>query len=145
MFSLFYNGMHVDQPAGTKADWLAAAVNHVSGRKLEGWSSRTRRDEKHAKAVRTGIVLSLFFALLTAALLVGGRAVIDPLLVSASGDRETNRIGEIVYAMPDEAFCRHLSFDNVTGEVTERAVEQCDRDIRKQHARSKAGFAWGAR
>jgi hypothetical protein len=113
-------------------------------RKLERWSIRARRDEQHAKAVRTGIVLSLFLVLLMAALLVGGRALIDPLLQSAGEDREANRVGEIVYTMPDGAFCRHLAFDNVTGEVTERTVEQCDQNIgRRTHA--KAGFSWHTR
>ena len=119
--------MRVEQHAGSRAEWLAAAVNNVGARKLQRWSIRARRDEQHAKAVRTGIVLSLFLVLLMAALLVGGRALIDPLLQSAGADREENRVGEIVYTMPDGAFCRHLAFDNVTGEVTERAVEQCDK------------------
>jgi len=138
--------MRADQHAGTRAEWLAAAVNHVSGRKLEDWSTRARRDERHAKAVRTGIVLLLFGALLTATLLIGGRAVIDPLLPqTASDDRDANRVGEIVYTMPDGAFCRHLAFDNVTGEVTERTVAQCNQDISKRRTREKMGFAWGAR
>lgn len=137
--------MQADQHTGTRAEWLAAAVNHVGRRNLERWSTRTRRDERHAKAVRTGIVLSLFFVLLTAALLVGGRAIIDPLMLAASGDREANRIGEIVYTMPDGAFCRHLAFDNVTGEVTERTVEQCDGNIGKRSKRAGTGFVWGKR
>jgi hypothetical protein len=141
---LSYATMRVEQHAGSRAEWLAAAVNHVGGRKLERWSIRARRDEQHAKAVRTGIVLSLFLVLLMAALLVGGRALIDPLLQSAADDRDANRVGEIVYTMPDGAFCRHLAFDNVTGEVTERTVEQCDQDIgRRTHA--KAGFSWHGR
>jgi hypothetical protein len=138
--------MRADQHAETRAEWLAAAVNHVSGRKLEHWSTRARRDEQHAKAFRTGIVLLLFGVLLTATLLIGGRAVIEPLLQqTASDDRESNRVGEIVYTMPDGAFCRHLAFDNVTGEVTERTVAQCDQDISKRRTREKTGFAWGAR
>lgn len=134
--------MHADQHMGTRAEWLAAAVNHVGRRSLERWSTRARRDERHAKAVRTGVVLSLFFVLLMAALLVGGRAIIDPLMLAASGDSEANRIGEIVYTMPDGAFCRHLSFDNVTGTVTERTVEQCDENIGRPK-RARTGFTWG--
>jgi len=136
--------MQADQQAGTKAEWLAAAVNHISGSKLGRWSTRARRDERHAKAVRTAVVLALFCVLLTAALLVGGRGVIDPLLQSVLDARETSRIGEIVYTMPDGAFCRHLAFDNVTGELTERTVAQCNQDISKRHTRDKMGFAWGA-
>ncbi len=136
--------MPADQHTGTRAEWLAAAVNHVGGRSLRRWSTRTRRDEQHAKAVRTGVVLSLFLVLLTAALLVGGRAVIDPLLQSASGDREANRIGEIVYTMRDGAFCRHLAFDNMTGEVTERTIGQCDQNI-GDPKRARMGFTWGKR
>ena len=136
--------MSVEQHAGPRAEWLAAAVNHVGVRKLERWSTRTRRDEQHAKTVRTGIVLSLFLVLLMAALLVGGRTLIDPMLQSAAEDREANRVGEIVYTMPDGAFCRHLAFDNTTGEITERTVEQCDQDIgRRTHP--KTGFSWRTR
>ena len=70
--------------------------------------------------------------------------MIDPLMQAASGDREANRVGEIVYTMPDGAFCRHLAFDNATGEVTERTVEQCDQNIGKPK-RPKMGFTWGKR
>jgi hypothetical protein len=142
---LSYGAMRVEQHAGSRAEWLAAAVNHVGVSKLDRWSMRARRDERHAKAVRTGIVFSLFLVLLTAALLVGGRALIDPLLEAAADNRESNRVGEIVYTMPDGAFCRHLAFDNVTGEVTERTIEQCDQNIGRQHTRGRAGFAWRAR
>jgi hypothetical protein len=135
--------MGVQEHVGTRGEWLAAAVKQVGARKLENWSRHTRRDERHAKVVRTGIVLSLFLVLLMAALLVGGHSVIDPLLQAAASDREANRVGEIVFTMPDGAFCRHLAFDNMTGEVTERTIEQCDQDIaRRAHARR--GFAWGA-
>ncbi len=137
--------MRAEQHVGTKAEWLAAAVNHVGVSKIERWSMRARRDERHAKAVRTGIVFSLFLLLLTGALLVGGRALIDPLLEAAANNRESNRVGEIVYTMPDGAFCRHLAFDNVTGEVTERTVEQCDQDIGKRHTNGRTGFAWRSR
>ncbi len=137
--------MEAHQHAEARSEWLAAAVNHVGGRKLTQWSTRARRDEQHAKAVRTGVVLSLFCALLTAALLVGGRSFIDPLLQAVAGDPEANRVGEIVLTMPDGAFCRHLSFDNVTGTVTERTVEQCDETIGRPAKHAKTGFAWGRR
>ncbi len=134
----------MEQHAEPRAEWLAAAVDHVGVRKLERWSTRTRRDEQHAKAVRTGIVLSLFLVLMMAAVLVGGRALIDPMLQSAAEDREANRVGEIVYTMPDGTFCRHLGFDNTTGEITERTVEQCDQDIGKR-THPKTGFRWQTR
>jgi hypothetical protein len=47
--------------------------------------------------------------------------------------------------MPDGAFCRHLSFDNKTAELTEGAVEHCARIDPGQAARPTNGFTWGAR
>jgi hypothetical protein len=88
------------------------------------------------------LVLSLLLVLLAAALLIGGRAVIDPLLRAAAADREAHRLGEIVFNMPGTV-CRHLSFDNKTAAITEGAVEPCAQD--QPQANGAMGFAWGAR
>lgn len=131
--------------AGTKADSWIAAADAVSPPTLARRQTRARRDERHAKAARATVVISLFLVLLAAALLVGGRAVIDPLLQLAAQGREAKRAGEIVYTLPDGTFCRHLSFDNATAELTEGAVEQCPSDLVKGRARAAMGFAWGGR
>ena len=82
--------------------------------------------------------------LLIAALLAGGRTVIDPLLQAAADARETKRAGDIVYTLPDGTFCRHLSFDNATAELTEGTIERCANDLSRDHPRAMIGFAWGA-
>lgn len=108
--------------------------------------SRVRRDEQHAKNTRVAIILSLFLAFLAAALLLGGRAFIDPMLRAAAEARQSKRMGEVVFTMPDGAFCRHLSFDNKTAEVSESTIDRCPeaRPRSKESATVKKGFAWGA-
>ncbi len=130
--------------ATTTATWNATA-DHVSGRKFARRSARSLRDEQRAKTTRLAVVLSLFLALVAATLLVGGRAVIDPMLRAAAEKRQASRVGEIVFTMPDGTFCRHLSFDNETAEITEGAVERCTQSSLRAHTRSASGFAWSAR
>jgi hypothetical protein len=101
-------------------------------------------DEDGATSARAIIVSSIFLILLAATLLFGGRAAIDPLLRSAMAAREANAVGDVVYSMPDGKFCRHMSFDNGTGDMAEGTVEQCPDDIaRQEFRRTSSGFAWG--
>lgn len=137
--------MRAAERAGDNSDSATATADHVSRRMPSYRSARARRDEQHAKTARIAVVLSLFLVLLAAALLVGGRAVIDPLLQAAADAREAKRVGQIVYTMPDGTFCRHLSFDNTTGELTEGAIETCGHNQLIERARATIGFAWGAR
>ena len=99
-------------------------------------------DEEHAKSGRIVIVSSLFLVLFTAALLVGGHAAIDPILQSAVDAREAKGTGDVVVTMPDGIFCRHLSFDNVTAEISEGGIERCTKDIAGNRPRTGRGFAW---
>jgi len=122
-----------------------AAADPVGGRTPRRRSVQARWDEQHAKAARLTVVLSLFLVLLLAALMVGGRAVIDPLLQAAAETREAKRLGEVIYTMPDGQFCRHLSFDNMTADLTEGAVERCAHEQPKKRVPAGVGFAWGAR
>jgi hypothetical protein len=105
---------------------------------------RTMRDEQHIKGKRLMAVLSLLLVLLAAALLIGGHAVIDPLLRAAAAEREAHGLGETVLSKPDGTFCRHLSFDNKTAAITEGAVESCAQDQPDTRANGAMG-AWGAR
>jgi hypothetical protein len=139
MVSLFYVGMHTVRRVGAKAA-LIATVHPVGGRGLA--RRPPRPDERQTKAGRLALVLSLLLVLLAAALLIGGRAVIDPLLRAAAADREAHRLGEIVFNIPGTV-CRHLSFDNKTAAITEGAVEPCAQD--QPQANGAMGFAWGAR
>lgn len=123
---------------------MIAAAPHAGGMHARK-TMRARSDEQRAKSARIAIVVSLFLVLVAAALLVGGHAVIDPLLQSAAAAREAKRVGDIVYSMPDGTFCRHLSFDNASSELVEGAIEQCPSDLIKKGRRTPLGFAWGQR
>ena len=111
-------------------------------------SARVRREEQHAKNARVAFILSLFLAFLAAALLIGGRTFIDPMLRAASEARQSKRMGEVVFTMPDGAFCRHLSFDNKTAEISESTMDRCPearpRSKEKESVGARKGFAWGA-
>lgn len=103
---------------------------------------RVRKSDAKTSA-RAAIAASAFLILLTVASLVGGHAALDPLLRSAMEERSSRGVGEIVLAMPDGKFCRHMSFDNATAEVVESGVESCPENIVKNGSRSPRGFAWG--
>jgi hypothetical protein len=105
--------------------------------------------KRHARARFGGahavIVFSLFLVLFAATVLIGGHAAIDPLLQSAAEARDSRTSGDIVYTMPDGIFCRHLSYDNVTGEQTGGSIRPCDNDIvARNHVRSYRHFTWQA-
>ena len=132
--------MRAGQRAGTDAVSWVAAADHASARARR--AARAYRDDQRAKSARLAVVLSLFLVVLAAALLVGGRVVIDPMLQSAAQARAINRVGAIIYTMPDGIFCRHLSFDNVTAELTEGGVEKCEGPTAGR-ANRISDFAWG--
>jgi len=99
-------------------------------------------DEDRATSARAVIASSVFLVVIASALLLGGHAAIDPLVRSAIAAQEAKGIGDVVYAMPDGIYCRHLSFDNTTAEVTEASLERCASDIVREHGRSPRGFVW---
>jgi len=114
--------------------------NRVSTALLKRSHVRARLGGTHAV-----IVFSLFLVLFAATLLIGGHAAIDPLLQSAAEARDSRNAGDIVYTMPDGKFCRHLSYDNVTGEQTGGSIRPCDNDIvTRNHVRSSRHFTWQA-
>ena len=82
--------------------------------------------------------------LFAATLLVGGHAAIDPLVQAATEPQDPRGAGSVVFTMPDGIFCRHVSFDNVTAQVTEGPIERCaDRLHDRTGARpAEQGFAW---
>jgi hypothetical protein len=89
------------------------------------------------------IVSSVFMVLFAATLLVGGHAAIDPLLDSATKEpRDPRSAADVVYTMPDGVFCRHVSYDNVTGEQTGESLERCEKDIAREAARPGRHFTW---
>ena len=133
--------MRAGQQIGTDTVSWVAAADHASARARR--AARAHREDLRAKSARLAVVLSLFLVLLAAALLIGGRVVIDPMLQAAAEARGTNRVGAIVYAMPDGLYCRHLSFDNVTAELTEGAVEKCADELTRGRKSRAPNFAWG--
>ena len=80
--------------------------------------------------MRVAIVLALFVALLAAALLVG-HAMTDPVLRTVFAARDGQRVGEVVYSIPNGSFCRRLPFDNETAALSEGAVEPCPANLPK--------------
>jgi hypothetical protein len=141
---VFYAGMNAAEKVGWDAGAWFVEADHVSVTALARRRSRARMDEERAKSGRVVIVSSLFLVLFTAALLVGGHAAIDPLLQSAVDARQTKGTGEVVVTMPDGIFCRRLSFDNVTAEITEGGIERCTKDIAGNRPHTGLGFAWRA-
>jgi hypothetical protein len=145
IFPLSHAAMRAVQlPSTIVAWWKKKPVGSRGGAAVR--SARVRRDEQHAKNTTLIIVLTLFSVFLAPALLIGGRALIEPILRAANERRQTNRIGEVVFTMPDGAFCRHLSFNNTTAEVIESTVDHCPeaRPRGKDAVTSQKGFAWGA-
>ena len=83
--------------------------------------------------------------LIIAAVLIGGRSIIGPMLERAMAQPgDTYRKGSIVFTMPDGTFCRHLAYDNKTAELTESTVRQCPEARPREAAHPPTGFAWAA-
>ncbi len=143
MGSHFYTGMHAAERTGSEAKSLIAGAGHGGAPRRTRRPVRARRDEQ--RGARLAIVFSFFLVLVILALLVGGHFAIDPLLQSAAAAREARRVGDIVYAMPGGGYCRHLAFDNVTAEISERTVESCAKNPAAAPAPAANGFAWGTR
>jgi hypothetical protein len=142
--------MHAAKQASLdqSAKWSGPA-DHAAGRPRARKVSWMRLDnEDGATSARAIIVSSLFLVLLAATLLFGGHAALDPLLRSATAAREARAVGDVVYSMPDGKFCRHMTFDNETGDMVEGTVERCPDSIAREEFRSTGrntgiGFAWG--
>jgi hypothetical protein len=134
----FYAGMRVHTGSAQKSSTWFIGPNRVSTAPLKRSHVRARFGGIHVV-----IVFSLFLVLFAATLLIGGHAAIDPLLQSAAETRDSRNAGDIVYTMPDGKFCRHMSYDNVTGEQTVGSIRPCDNDIvARNHTRSYRNFTW---
>jgi len=135
--------MSAGKDAATETiDWYVEADRASrDGRGSE--SSRARRDEERANSLGFIITASLLFVLFAAAIMFGGHAALGPLLRHAIATRDANGMGDVVYTMPDGVFCRHMAFDNATGEVIERAIEPCPDHIGGGGPLSASKFKWG--
>jgi hypothetical protein len=145
--------MSADKEAGSETiDWFVEPDQAVPGAGARagtgsgsgsGGYRRARREEKRANSLGIAVTTSLLFVLTAAAILVGGHAAIAPLLRRAVATRSAEGIGDVVYTMPDGVFCRHMSLDNVTGEVTGGALERCPESIGRGRETGAAKFEWG--
>jgi hypothetical protein len=111
-------------------------------------SLRVRHDEQRANSLGLIITTSLLFVLFAGAITFGGHAAISPLLreaVVAHDARGAMRTGSILYTMPDGVYCRHMSFDNATGEIVEGAIEHCPDAVDEESAPVFSAFKWDTR
>jgi hypothetical protein len=90
-------------------------------------------------SARFAIAFSLFLALLATSFLVDGHAVFETLQ-SAVTPEEQKHVGEVIYSLPDHAYCRHMSFDNETSQLAAGNVTPCPRDASGRH---QTEFLWG--
>ena len=137
--------MSIGKPAATdSAQWYVQA-DHVrrAGHGLH--ATRAGFNERRANSLALIITTSLLFALFASALMVGGHAVITPLLRAPAVDgASANNRGDIVYTMPDGTFCQHVTFDNTTGQMTQGSIDRCDPDASGDSGNRGSGFKWGA-
>jgi hypothetical protein len=140
----FHRVMSAAESMSPEAGAWFVEADHVSVTALARRRSRARLEDARTRFGRVIIVASLFLALLTTALLFGGRAAIEPLLQSAEQARATMGTGEVVYTMPDGIFCRHVTFDNLTAEINEGGIARCTNDIAGKRPHNNRGFAWHA-
>jgi hypothetical protein len=144
-FLAFDSAMSVGKPTATDgAQWYVQA-DHVRrfGHGLH--ATHAGLDDKRANSLALIITTSLLFVLLASAVLVGGRAVISPLMhPSAVTGNTTNNRGDIVYTMPDGMFCQHMTFDNTTGRITTGGMDRCDPSTEGDGGRLSTGFKWGS-
>jgi hypothetical protein len=124
----------------------------ASDRSSAWFVERDRVKAKPRKGLRGGaetslraVIASAFFVvLIVGTILIGGHAAVDPILRMTAAARDNTGRADILYSMPDQNYCRHMSFDNATNEMVEGDVERCPDDIINQHTHTTQGFAWGA-
>jgi hypothetical protein len=139
--------MRAVRQAGAQAVALAADAGRAPSKSLAKKGLQVRLGHDGATSTRAVIASSVFIVLLGAALLFGGSAAIGPLLHPSPDVRDARGAGDVVVAMPDGKFCRHMSFDNTTASMVEGTIVPCTTDItrdsRSAAAAAPRGFAWG--
>jgi hypothetical protein len=146
MLLLFIRGMRVVRKTHTQAaEWLADAVSTYTRPPEKRKLMPTRPSTDTAgSSIRAVIASSVFIILLSAALLVGGHAAIDPFLHPAL-EADARGSSDVVVTMPDGKFCRHMSFDNTMGTMVEGTIAPCTVDItrdKRPAVSQERGFAW---
>lgn len=121
---------------------MVATVMDIGRLRLRSRNMSARIREARARHTHGAIAIALILVLIIEGLMVGGRQVIGPMLKAAAERREASGIGQVVYTMPDQVFCRRMVFDNATAELVEHGLESCKTDLRKDRPSSTGGFAW---
>lgn len=142
-FLSFDSGMNAGKRAPTdNVEWYVHA-NHAGRFGHSMRASHASFDERRANSLALIITTSLLFVLFASALMVGGHAIISPLLRAAPASGDVNRRGDIVYTMPDGMFCQHMTFDNSTGRIAAGGIDRCDPGVGSEAADRRTGFKWG--
>jgi len=106
---------------------------------------QSRRDEARANSLGLIITTSIFFVLLAAAIMFGGHAAIGPLLRRAvEAPRPAGVTGDLLYTMPDGVFCRHMAYDNATGNLIDGDIVRCPDGLEGGAPSDASGFKWDA-
>lgn len=132
------------QAAFETFDWYVEPPQDVVEARPEPVYPRVRHRDERTSSLGLIVTTMLFFALFAAAIMVGGHAAIAPLLQRAATAGDTSSTGDIVYTMPDGVFCRHMSFDNTTGDIRQGGVEECQDHAGGRGEGSLSEFRWGA-
>jgi hypothetical protein len=77
--------------------------------------------------------------------LLVGHAMTDPVLRTVFAARDGQRVGEVVYSIPNESFCRRLPFDNETAALSVRRRRAMSGQPPKVGVRGDRNLAWGTR
>lgn len=135
--------MRAHKQASThSAEWYVQA-DHAARFGHGPHASHANLDERRANSLALIITTSLLFVLFASALMVGGHAIIGPLMRAAPDGGGVNRSADIVYTMPDGMFCRHMTFDNSTGRITAGSMDRCEPGTGGGMAERGTGFKWG--
>lgn len=125
-------------------DWYVETDHRRARAGAARGAIRGRMSQERTHPIGIVIISALFFVLLSAAVMIGGHAAIGPLLRFAVGSPHSGDASEVLVTMPDGMFCRHMSFDNVTGETIEGGLQRCPGRIGDREA-GPSRFSWGGR
>jgi hypothetical protein len=113
-------------------------------------NSATRTAQRRRTTrTRALIVGALFSLLLATGLVIGTSLIPDPPPELRIAPPSEFRTGRILYALPSGMVCRHVKFDNVTGEIGDLGTGPCEYadqtvtgGIRRPGMSNPRGFTW---
>ncbi len=140
-FVVFRGAMRsADDGSPETVEWFVEADHSAALRRARALVRS--RHERRANSYGVIIISTLLFVLFASALTVGGHAVISPFVRATVAARNARDSGEVVFTMPDGLFCRHMSFDNLTGEVRGGEIARCAHPVAGSGA-ANSRFQWG--